>query len=76
MMSKPQVQLIDSLQFDDSDFPREAPLRLYEETLLPVLRTNRVVHLRQFVNRLAFDPIPPEIQVCFRLHLFIFCASF
>ncbi|GAQ89206.1 O-fucosyltransferase family protein [Klebsormidium nitens] len=73
---RPDVRIVDRLPselselnlantgsvFDDSDFPREAPLRLYEETLLPVLRTNRVVHLRQFVNRLAFDPIPPEIQ--------------
>ncbi|KAI3997078.1 hypothetical protein MKX01_032729 [Papaver californicum] len=46
----------------DSDIMKEAKPSFYLKHILPIILKNRVVHLIGFGNRLAFDPIPFELQ--------------
>ncbi|KAJ4980579.1 hypothetical protein NE237_031416 [Protea cynaroides] len=46
----------------DADIMKEAKLSFFLEHILPILLQNRVVHFVGFGNRLAFDPIPFELQ--------------
>ncbi|XP_057962507.1 O-fucosyltransferase 15-like [Malania oleifera] len=46
----------------DADIRKEAKPSFYLKNILPVLRQNRVVHFIGFGNRLAFDPIPFQLQ--------------
>lgn len=45
------------------DIMKEAKPGFYMKHILPLLLKNRVVHFFGFGNRLAFDPIPFELQV-------------
>jgi hypothetical protein len=47
----------------DIDVMKEAKPGFYMKHILPLLLKNRVVHFLGFGNRLAFDPIPFELQV-------------
>lgn len=42
---------------------KEAKPDFYMQHILPILLKNGVVHFVGFGNRLAFDPIPFELQV-------------
>ena len=58
------VVLLDILlQVADTDITKEAKPSFYRKYILPILHLNRVVHFVGFGNRLASDPIPPEVQV-------------
>nr|BAD44565.1 unnamed protein product [Arabidopsis thaliana] len=46
----------------DIDVMKEAKPGFYMKHILPLLLKNRVVHFLGFGNRLAFDPIPFELQ--------------
>ncbi|XP_010553452.1 PREDICTED: uncharacterized protein At1g04910 [Tarenaya hassleriana] len=46
----------------DSDIVKEAKPSFYLKHILPHLLKNRVIHFVGFGNRLAFDPIPFELQ--------------
>ncbi|KAF8075483.1 hypothetical protein N665_1091s0010 [Sinapis alba] len=46
----------------DIDVMKEAKPGFYMKHILPLLLKNRVVHFFGFGNRLAFDPIPFELQ--------------
>ncbi|CAN0912548.1 O-fucosyltransferase 15 [Linum grandiflorum] len=46
----------------DSDIMKEAKPSFYLKNILPILHTNKVVHFFGFGNRLAFDPMPFELQ--------------
>ncbi|KAL5729858.1 O-fucosyltransferase 15 [Ranunculus cassubicifolius] len=46
----------------DADIPKESKPSVYLKHILPILLKNRVVHFVGFGNRLAFDPIPFELQ--------------
>ncbi|XP_054785595.1 O-fucosyltransferase 15-like isoform X2 [Prosopis cineraria] len=46
----------------DVDMGKEAKPSFYLKNILPILLKNQVVHLVGFGNRLAFDPIPFEMQ--------------
>ncbi|KAJ4703978.1 O-fucosyltransferase family protein [Melia azedarach] len=46
----------------DVDIPKESKPNFYLKNILPILLRNRVVHLLGFGNRLAFDPIPFQLQ--------------
>lgn len=59
-------------QVTDIDIMKESKLSFYRKNILPILHEKRVVHFVGFGNRLAFDPIPYELQV--NLHSFI-CFS-
>eukprot|EP00897_Mesotaenium_endlicherianum_P007035 jgi/Mesen1/635/ME000108S_10800 len=48
-------------QITDAELAKDATLRTYLHAK-PILRKNRVVHFYGFVNRLASDPIPFELQ--------------
>lgn len=52
-----------SLKVTDMDVMKEAKLDFYMNHILPILLKNRVIHFVGFGNRLAFDPIPFELQV-------------
>lgn len=43
------------------------------KTALPLLQRNNVVHFLGFVNRLAFDPMEPNLQV--NIVLQRFCST-
>lgn len=45
------------------DVVKEAKPGFYMKHILPLLIKNRVVHFFGFGNRLAFDPIPFQLQV-------------
>jgi hypothetical protein len=45
------------------EVPKEATPTFYLVNILPLLLRTGVVHLLGFGNRLAFDPIPFDIQV-------------
>ncbi|KAF2309082.1 hypothetical protein GH714_000368 [Hevea brasiliensis] len=47
----------------DVDIRKESKPRFYLKNILPILLKNRVVHFIGFGNRLAFDPIPFQLQV-------------
>ncbi|KAJ6333783.1 hypothetical protein OIU77_009631 [Salix suchowensis] len=47
----------------DVDIGKESKPSFYLKNILPVLLKNRVVHFVGFGNRLAFDPIPFQLQV-------------
>ncbi|KAF6159103.1 hypothetical protein GIB67_032720 [Kingdonia uniflora] len=47
---------------NDADITKESKPSFYLKNILPILLQNRVVHLFGFGNRLAFDPIPFELQ--------------
>lgn len=51
------------LQVTDIDIPKESKPSFYLKNILPIILRNRVVHLLGFGNRLAFDPIPFQLQV-------------
>lgn len=53
----------------DVDVPKESKPSFYLKHILPLLIQNRVVHFQGFGNRLAFDPIPFELQVISFYHL-------
>ncbi|KAL1199034.1 O-fucosyltransferase 2 [Cardamine amara subsp. amara] len=46
----------------DMDVMKEAKLDFYMNQILPILLKNRVIHFIGFGNRLAFDPVPSELQ--------------
>ncbi|XP_031391555.1 O-fucosyltransferase 15-like isoform X2 [Punica granatum] len=46
----------------DADIPKESKPSFYLKHILPILIPNRVVHFLGFGNRLAFDPIPFQLQ--------------
>ncbi|KAI5590381.1 hypothetical protein POPTR_004G005100v4 [Populus trichocarpa] len=46
----------------DVDVPKESEPSFYLKSILPILLKNRVVHFVGFGNRLAFDPIPFQLQ--------------
>lgn len=50
-------------QVTDEDIMKEAKPSFYLKMILPILFKNRVVHFLGFGNRLAFDPIPFQLQV-------------
>ncbi|KAH8512211.1 hypothetical protein H0E87_009434 [Populus deltoides] len=47
----------------DVDVPKESEPSFYLKSILPILLKNRVVHFVGFGNRLAFDPIPFQLQI-------------
>ncbi|KAL8130230.1 hypothetical protein V2J09_019385 [Rumex salicifolius] len=55
------LEAIGSLVTDD-DIMKEAKPSVYIKHILPILLKNRVVHFVGFANRLAFDPIPLQLQ--------------
>lgn len=57
------VQLI--FQVTDVDIRKESKPSFYVKNILPILLQKRVVHFIGFGNRLAFDPIPFQLQVNF-----------
>ncbi|EXB77032.1 hypothetical protein L484_014158 [Morus notabilis] len=46
----------------DEDIRKEAKPSFYLKNILPIILKNGVVHLLGFGNRLAFDPIPFQLQ--------------
>ncbi|EEF43812.1 O-fucosyltransferase 2 [Ricinus communis] len=46
----------------DADIRKEAKPSFYLKNILPILLKNRVVHFIGFGNRLAFDPVPFQLQ--------------
>lgn len=46
----------------DEDVPKEAKPSFYLKYILPLLLQNKVVHFIGFGHRLAFDPIPFQLQ--------------
>ncbi|KAJ8761326.1 hypothetical protein K2173_001382 [Erythroxylum novogranatense] len=46
----------------DADVRKEAKPSFYMKNILPIVLKNRVVHFIGFGNRLAFDPIPFDLQ--------------
>lgn len=50
-------------QVTDVDVPKESKPSFYLKHILPILIKNSVVHFIGFANRLAFDPIPFDLQV-------------
>ncbi|CAN1165721.1 O-fucosyltransferase 15 [Linum perenne] len=46
----------------DLDIMKEAKPSFYLKNILPILHKNKVVHFFGFGNRLAFDPMPFELQ--------------
>ncbi|KAM7263836.1 hypothetical protein ACFE04_001519 [Oxalis oulophora] len=46
----------------DVDIMKEAKPSFFLKNILPILLKNRVVHFLGFGNRLAFDPIPLQLQ--------------
>lgn len=46
----------------DADVVKEAKPGFYKKYILPILHKNRVVHFLGFGNRLASDPLPPQVQ--------------
>lgn len=50
-------------QVTDEDIMKEAKPSFYLKMILPILFKNGVVHFLGFGNRLAFDPIPFQLQV-------------
>eukprot|EP00268_Persea_americana_P015853 TRINITY_DN1747_c5_g1_i4.p1 TRINITY_DN1747_c5_g1~~TRINITY_DN1747_c5_g1_i4.p1 ORF type:complete len:684 (+),score=123.39 TRINITY_DN1747_c5_g1_i4:211-2052(+) len=46
----------------DEEIMKEAKPSFYLKNILPILLQNRVVHFLGFGNRLAFDPIPAQLQ--------------
>lgn len=42
---------------------KEAKPSFYRKNILPLLLRNKVIHFLGFGNRLAFDPIPSQLQV-------------
>ncbi|XP_058081274.1 O-fucosyltransferase 2-like isoform X2 [Magnolia sinica] len=55
------LEVIGSLVTDE-EYMKEAKPSFYLKNILPILLKNRVVHFIGFGNRLAFDPIPSELQ--------------
>lgn len=47
----------------DTDITKESKPSFFLKTVLPILIKNRVVHFVGFGNRLAFDPLPFNLQV-------------
>lgn len=47
----------------DADIGKESKPSFYLKNILPILLKNRVVHFVGFGNRLAFDPIPFQLQM-------------
>ncbi|TMW84733.1 hypothetical protein EJD97_024516, partial [Solanum chilense] len=46
----------------DADVVKEAKPGFYKKYILPILHKNGVVHFLGFGNRLASDPLPPQVQ--------------
>ena len=42
---------------------KEAKPDFYMKHILPILHKNKVIHFVGFSNRLAFDPMPFDLQV-------------
>lgn len=47
----------------DVDIRKESKPSFYMKNILPILIRNKVIHFLGFGNRLAFDPIPFQLQV-------------
>lgn len=47
----------------DADVVKEAKPGFYKKYILPILHKNGVVHFLGFGNRLASDPLPPQVQM-------------
>ncbi|CAN6443702.1 unnamed protein product [Victoria cruziana] len=62
----PHLQLIDveavGSLITDMDIAKESKPFQFVEKVLPLILKNQVVHFLGFGNRLAFDPVPPNIQ--------------
>lgn len=63
-MSLLHLKLGSFLQVTDAEIMKESKPSIYLKKILPILLKNSVVHFIGFGNRLAFDPIPFELQVC------------
>ncbi|XP_021889107.1 uncharacterized protein At1g04910 isoform X2 [Carica papaya] len=46
----------------DADIPKESKPSFYLKNILPILIKNGIIHFVGFGNRLAFDPIPFQLQ--------------
>ncbi|CAO2823627.1 unnamed protein product [Amaranthus hypochondriacus] len=55
------LDAIDSVVTDE-DIMKEAKPSFYRKNILPLLLRNKVIHFLGFGNRLAFDPIPSQLQ--------------
>ncbi|XP_074307466.1 O-fucosyltransferase 15 [Silene latifolia] len=55
------LDAIDSV-ITDEDIMKEARPSFYRKNILPILLRNKVLHFVGFGNRLAFDPVPFELQ--------------
>ncbi|KAH9617048.1 hypothetical protein KSS87_003233 [Heliosperma pusillum] len=55
------LDAIDSV-ITDEDIMKEAKPSFYRKNILPILLRNKVLHFVGFGNRLAFDPVPFELQ--------------
>ncbi|KAF3778284.1 Uncharacterized protein EJ110_NYTH43863 [Nymphaea thermarum] len=55
------IEAVGSL-ITDMDIEKESKPSQLVEKILPLLLKNQVVHFLGFGNRLAFDPLPPNIQ--------------
>ncbi|CAN1165720.1 O-fucosyltransferase 2 [Linum perenne] len=58
----------------DLDIMKEAKPSFYLKNILPILHKNKVVHFFGFGNRLAFDPMPFELQV--NIYVFVLYFNF
>lgn len=50
-------------QITDMDIMKEAKPMYFVKVVLPLLLKNGVIHFLGFGNRLAFDPLPSNLQV-------------
>ncbi|KAG6778473.1 hypothetical protein POTOM_014808 [Populus tomentosa] len=57
------IDIANPMQVTDVDVPKESEPSFYLKSILPILLKNRVVHFVGFGNRLAFDPIPFQLQI-------------
>ena len=52
-------------QITDMDIRKESKPIYFVKAVLPLLLKNGIVHFLGFGNRLAFDPMPSNLQVYF-----------
>lgn len=55
--------LFSMFQITDNDIRKESTPDYFLKVILPLLKRNSVVHFLGFGNRLAFDPLPLDLQV-------------
>ncbi|KAL9263444.1 O-fucosyltransferase 15-like protein [Drosera capensis] len=68
------LEAIGSVVSDD-DTVKEAKPSFFRKYIKPLLLQNRVVHFIGFANRLAFDPIPFQLQVNLLVFMPHYCAN-